>query len=75
MVEKVREASLQSSDSGPRCGIGVEIRTVTIDRVNLRIGGVMAAELSGIEQLLASRIGLDPVSVGSPLIFAQHGSE
>ena len=28
----------------------------------------MAAELSGIEGLLASRIGLDPVSVGSPLI-------
>ena len=29
----------------------------------------MAAELSGIERLLASRIGLDPVSVGSPLIL------
>ena len=29
----------------------------------------MAAELSGIEGLLASRIGLDPVSVGSPLIL------
>ena len=29
----------------------------------------MAAELSEIEQLLASRIGLDPVSVGSPLIL------
>ena len=31
----------------------------------------MAAELSGIERLLAGRIGLDPVSVGSPLIFAR----
>jgi chemotaxis methyl-accepting protein methylase len=29
----------------------------------------MAAELSEIEELLASRIGLDPVSVGSPLIL------
>ena len=28
----------------------------------------MAAELSGIEQLLAGRMGLDPISVGSPLI-------
>src|SRR5271167_1162492 len=29
----------------------------------------MTAELRGIEGLLASRIGLDPVSVGSPLIL------
>jgi chemotaxis protein methyltransferase WspC len=29
----------------------------------------MAAELSKIEELLASRIGLDPVSVGSPMIL------
>ena len=29
----------------------------------------MAAELSGIERLLADRIGLDPVSVGPQLIL------
>ena len=29
----------------------------------------MATELRGIEELLASRIGLDPISVGSPLIL------
>ena len=29
----------------------------------------MAAELSEIERLLASRIGLDPVSIGSPMIL------
>src|SRR5271163_3217466 len=29
----------------------------------------MAAELSGIERLLADRIGLDPVSVGTQLIL------
>jgi chemotaxis protein methyltransferase WspC len=30
---------------------------------------MMAAELSEIERLLASRIGLDPVSIGSPMIL------
>lgn len=30
---------------------------------------IMATDLRGIEGLLASRIGLDPASVGSPLIL------
>ena len=34
----------------------------------------MVAESSEIEGLLASRIGLDPVSVGSPLILRSCGS-
>ncbi len=35
----------------------------------------MSAELRGIEELLATRIGLDPIAVGSHLILRRRGGE
>ncbi len=51
VVEKVREASLPSSLSGRGCGVGFEIRTVNIDRVNLKSESRWRLSMSGIERV------------------------